>query len=659
MDADSEILDNLFATARAASREDNQARVIATCERALEIAPGDTRFVFMHGIALRRTGDFESAEPLLQKLVEAVPNLPAAHLELGLVYVSLNRVSEARRSLEHAVELDQSLSAAWRALRDVRFAEGDDVGAAEAFRNALGSSELDPALRKALDLFEARRVGIAEGICREYLRQRPLDVNAIRLLAEIGIDLGFIDEALKLLERCLELVPEFHIARSNYATALGLQQNFSAAMVQLDRLEREDPGNISHQVQSAATLSMAGRFEEAHRKFRSVLKTMPNNARVMTSYGHSLRYGGKGAEATDAYLKAIDMDPKAGEAYWSLANLKTFRFPDEQIANMQTRLAALTKPGPDKYHLAFALGKALEDTKAYDESFEAYAVGNVIRQRMSAYDREDTSKRVNGMIEHCGPDLFDGNGHPSNEPIFIIGLPRAGSTLLEQILSSHSQVEATTELPFIRQIAGELSEMRKWDDDSKYPAVLQELSVERRKELGQQYLDRAAVHRTGAPRFIDKLPNNFLHVALIKTILPNATIIDVRRKPMAACFANFKQMFAQGQEFTYSLEDIGHYYADYLRVMAHWHSILPQDILTVQYEDVVEDLESQVNVLLAHCGLEFEDACLSFHEQQRAVRTASSEQVRQPIYRDALELWKHYEDHLEPLQEVLQERGVI
>ncbi len=659
MDADSEILDNLLATARAATRENNQARVIAACEKALEIAPDDTRFVFMHGIALRRTGEFASAEPLLQKIVGAAPGLAAAHQELGLVHLSLDRLSDARESLERAVELDQSLSAAWRALRDVRFAEGDHVGAAEAFRRALGSSKPDPTLQKALDLFADGRIGVAEGICREYLRQRPLDVNAIRLLAEIGIDLGFNDEAIKLLERCLELAPEFHIARSNYATALGRQQNFSAAMEQLDRLEREDPDNISHKVQSAATLSMAGRFEEAHRKFRSVLDRIPNSASVLTSYGHSLRYGGKGAEAVDAYLKAIDVNPKAGEAYWSLANLKTFRFSDEQIASMQTRLAELKKPGPDKFHLAFALGKALEDTESYSESFDAYALGNAIKQRMSGYEREDTSKRVDAMIEHCGTDLFDGNGHSSNEPIFIVGLPRAGSTLLEQIISSHSQVEATSELPFIREIAGELSEMRKWSDDNKYPGVLRELSVEKREQLGQQYLNRAAVHRTGAPRFIDKLPNNFLHVALIKTILPNATIIDVRREPMAACFANFKQMFAQGQEFTYSLEDIGHYYADYLRVMDHWHSILPKDILTIQYEDVVEDLESQVDSLLAHCGLEFEEACLRFHEQDRAVRTASSEQVRQPIYRDALALWKYYEDHLEPLQKVLRERGVI
>jgi hypothetical protein len=326
---------------------------------------------------------------------------------------------------------------------------------------------------------------------------------------------------------------------------------------------------------------------------------------------------------------------------------------------MRARLASLTKPSADKYHLAFALGKALEDTAAYSESFEAYAAGNEIKRNFSAYDHEDTGARVDAMITHCGPGLFDGSGHPSGEPIFIVGLPRAGSTLLEQILASHSQVEATAELPFIGQIAGELSGRKKRSEESKYPAVIAKLSPQRRLELGQQYLDRAAIYRGGKPRFIDKLPNNFLHVALIKTILPNATVIDARREPMAVCFANFKQLFAQGQEFTYSLEDIAHYYADYQRLMAHWHSVLPNGVLTVQYEDVVDDLDTQVNSLLAYCNLDFEESCIRFHEHDRAVRTASSEQVRKPVYRDALTQWKHYQEHLQPLLDVLGERGVL
>ena len=659
METDSALLDDLLEAARAASRQNEHDKVIDACERALDVAPGDIRFVFLKGVALSRTGDLSRAEPLLGEVVEKAPALAPAHLERGLALMGQGRIADARRSLDQAVELQPDLTAAWRALYDVRAAEGDDAGAAEAFRRALGASKPDPALKKALDLFSRGHLGIAEGICREYLRQRPMDVNAIRLLAEIGIRLGVTDEAVALLERCLELAPDFNVARSNYATALGRQQRFDEAIGQLERLERAEPASISHKVQMAATLSMAGRFDEAHRKFEDVLRRIPGNAGILTSYGHSLRYGGKGTEATEAYLRAIDADPEAGEAWWSLANLKTFRFSAEQVEAMRTRLASLKKDSSDKFHLAFALGKALEDAGAYDESFEAYATGNEIKRRFSAYDRADTTARVDAMFAECGPGLFDGEGHPSNEPIFVVGLPRAGSTLLEQILASHSEVEATAELPFIGQIASELSGKRKRTDESRYPAILDELTPERRAELGQQYLDRAAIYRSGAARFIDKLPNNWLHIGLIKRILPNAAVIDARREPMAACFANFKQLFARGQEFTYSLEDIAHYYADYRRLMDHWHAVLPGGVLTVDYEAVVADLERQVERLLEHCGLGFEEACLRFHEQDRAVRTASSEQVRQPIYKDAVALWQNYEQHLEPVRLVLAERGVL
>ena len=659
MNANPKQLDELLETARKATREKEYAKVIATCEEARKTVPDDTRFVFMQGTALRRAGDLETAVELLNQTVAAAPGLAAAHLELGLAFLSLGRIRDAREALERAVNMQADLRIAWRALYDVRAAEGDDAGAADAFRRALGASELDPVLQKALDLFNAGRIGIAEGICREYLRQRPMDVDAIRLLGDIGIKLGVVDEAILLFERCLELSPEYHIARSNYAMALGRQQRFDEALNEMAKLLNAQPYSLANRVNKASLLSMAGRFDEAHVEFRVVLESAPDSAPILTSFGHSLRYGGKGEEAIEVYLAAIAVDPSAGEAWFSLANLKTFRFSTEQIESMQERLQGLHKPDPDKYHLAFALGKALEDSQDYDESFAAYAIGNDIKCRASGYDRAVTTTQVDAAIAECGPELFDGSGHASDEAIFIVGLPRAGSTLLEQILTSHSAVEATSELPFIGQIARDLSEKRKKSDESKYPGILSALSHERCEELGQQYLDRAAIYRTGAARFIDKLPNNFMHVALIKRILPNAIIIDARRAPMAACFANFKQLFAQGQEFTYSLEDIAHYYADYIRLMDHWQTIFPGQVLTVQYEDVVEDLETQVRRLLDHSGLEFEEACVSFHEKDRAVRTASSEQVRQPIYRDALEQWKHYEKHLQDIAVLLRDRGAI
>jgi tetratricopeptide (TPR) repeat protein len=659
VNANTEELDRLLETARKATRANEPAAVIDACEKALDIAPGDARFEFMQGAALRRAGEFKKAEPLLRNAVESVPALATAHLELGLNLLSQGRLAAARQSLETAVSIEATLKPAWIALCQICSTEGDHPGAAEAYRRSLGTTEPDPTLQKAFDLHAKGRVGVAEGICREYLRQRPMDVDAIRLLAQIGIDLGVVDEAIKLLERCLELAPDFHFARSNYITALGRQQRFDKALEEMDRLEKADPDNLAYTSQSAALLSMAGKFEEAHERFREVIKRAPGNPRILTNLGHSLRYGGKGKEAIDTYLQAIAADPKVGEAWWSLANLKTFKFDDEQVSAMRERLATLEGTSPDKYHLAFALGKALEDAKAYDESFGAYTTGNEIKRQFSAYDRDDTSERVDAAIKQTSAEWFDGTGHSSDEPIFIVGLPRAGSTLLEQILASHSQVEATAELPFIGQIATDVSGRRKRTDDIIYPGIIQDLTEEQRGALGQQYLARARVYRKGKPRFIDKLPNNYMHVALIKRILPNATIIDARREPMAACFANFKQLFAQGQEFTYSLEDIGNYYADYIRLMNHWQSILPGGVLTVQYEEVVDDLDTQVRTLLAHCGLDFEEACIRYYEKDRAVRTASSEQVRRPIYRDAMTQWKNYEEHLGPLRNVLEERGVL
>jgi tetratricopeptide (TPR) repeat protein len=650
-------VETLFDQAREALRNQEPALARDICAEALKQAPDDKRFVMLHGFALRRSGDHANAEPLLRRIIGLEPSLDIAHHELGLALQGLGRLSEARRAIEQAVAINPKLVAAWRDLYEIRAAEGDDVGAADAYRNAMGNKELDPLLHKAIELVGQGRLGVAEGICRQYLKLRPHDVDAIRLLAEVGIAIGSISDAIALLERCLELAPNFHVARANYVTALSRYQRFDEALAENETLRREQPKNLAHQVQFATTLSMAGRFETAHGEFAKALEQAPDNERILTSYGHSLRYGGKGEEAIAIYLRAIHSAPSAGEAYWSLANLKTFRFDDAQLMDMQVQYSALTKPNEDKVHLAFAMGKALEDRQDFDGSFKAYAEGNAIKRQISGYDAEKTSSRVDRLITHCGSDLWNAEGHPSDEPIFVVGLPRAGSTLLEQILASHSQVEGTAELPFIGRIIGEMVAERERSDEPLYPRILNEISAEERVARGQQYLDLAQQYRTGKSRFIDKLPNNWEHVALIKAILPNATIIDARRHPMAACFANFKQLFARGQEFTYSLEDIGRYYVDYLRLMTHWHHVFPNGLLTVQYEDVVEDLDTQVRRLLAHANLDFEEGCLHYHEKDRAVRTASSEQVRQPIYRDALDLWERYQVHLQPLEVVLKAGG--
>ena len=651
--------EDLYEQIKVALQKGDSGTACQLAKDARDMAPGDSRFVLMHGVALRRNGQHKAAEPLLRQILVEAEGLVLAHHELGLALKGQGRLSEAIMSLETAVRLQPSLKTAWRDLYELRASQGDDVAAADAYRRSLGSQQgLDPLLTKVLDLMQAGRLGAAEGICREYLKRRPHDVDAIRLLAEIGITLGMLDEAIVLLERCLALAPNFTIAQANYATALARRQRFDEALDRTGRLQIEQPDNLSHKVQHASILAMAGRFEQAHEKFEEVLNFIPDNARILTSYGHSLRYGGRGEDAAAAYQRAIAAEPDAGEAYWSLANLKTFKFADAQLDGMRQRYAAMEKLSADRYHLAFALGKALEDKGDFAESFAAYADGNTIKNTFSSYTTERTSGEVDSMIEHCADGFLEPGGHTSNEPIFILGLPRAGSTLLEQILASHSAVEATAELPLISQIAGELGGGRRRSEQNLYPQCLTSMSQDQRESLGQRYLDGASTYRTDKPFFIDKMPNNWVHIGLIKTILPNATIIDARRHPMAACFANFKQLFARGQEFTYGLEEIGHYYADYMRLMDHWHSVLPHGLMTVQYETVVEDLETQVRVLLDHCNLPFEEQCLRYYEKDRAVRTASSEQVRQPIYRDALSVWQRYEAHLDPLKAVLDERGI-
>ena len=651
--------EDLYEQIKVALQNGDSETACQLAKDARDMAPGDSRFVLMHGVALRRNGQHKEAEPLLRRILVEAEGLVLAHHELGLALKGQGRLSEAIIALETAVRLQPSLKAAWRDLYELRASQGDDVAAADAYRRSLGSQQgLDPLLTKVLDLMQAGRLGAAEGICREYLKRRPHDVDAIRLLAEIGITLGMLDEAIVLLERCLALAPNFTIAQANYATALARRQRFDEALDRTGRLQIEQPDNLSHKVQHASILAMAGRFEQAHEKFEEVLTFIPDNARILTSYGHSLRYGGRGEDAAAAYQRAIAAEPDAGEAYWSLANLKTFKFVDAQLDGMRQRYAAMEKLSADRYHLAFALGKALEDKGDFAESFAAYADGNTIKNTFSSYTTERTSGEVDSMIEHCADGFLEPGGHTSNEPIFILGLPRAGSTLLEQILASHSAVEATAELPLISQIAGELGGGRRRSEQNLYPQCLTSMSQDQRESLGQRYLDGASTYRTDKPFCIAKMPNNWVHIGLIKTILPNATIIDARRHPMAACFANFKQLFARGQEFTYGLEEIGHYYADYMRLMDHWHSVLPHGLMTVQYETVVEDLETQVRVLLDHCNLPFEEQCLRYYEKDRAVRTASSEQVRQPIYRDALSVWQRYEAHLDPLKAVLDERGI-
>ncbi|RVQ65174.1 tetratricopeptide repeat protein [Croceicoccus ponticola] len=500
----------------------------------------------------------------------------------------------------------------------------------------------------AASAMNANDLARAEPILREHLKTDPFDPFAIRMMAELAGRIGRYRDAETLLRRALELAPDFTAARSNLALVLYRTNRPADAIEQLDRVAIEDSDDLSYSNLRAAALGRVGEYEEALEIYRRVLASMPDQPKVWMSFGHMLKTVGKPEEAIAAYRRAIDLRPHLGEVWWSLANLKTLRFDDADIAAMEAQAARGDLSDEDRFHFDFALGKARDDRGDANLAFARYASGNALRRKSLPYRAAETMAFVDEAIALATPDLFErhaGSGCLSPDPIFILGMPRAGSTLVEQILSSHSMVEGTSELHDIPALARELGE---------YPAALADIAPERLREIGEAYLSRTRIQRRTARRlFIDKLPNNWAHVALIHLALPNAKIIDARRHPLGCCFSNFKQHFARGQGFSYDLADMGGYYRDYVRFMAHVDAVLPGRVHRVIYEDMVDDTEAQVRRLLDYCGLSFEPACLSFHETERAVRTASSEQVRQPIYRDGTDAWRPFEHHLGPLVEAL------
>jgi len=454
----------------------------------------------------------------------------------------------------------------------------------------------------------------------------------------------------------LDLVPEYHAARFDYAQVLSKRHMHQRAQEQAEKLLEADRTDRNYRTLYAMTHVGLGRHDRAIELYRELLPGAQQPAELHLSIAHALKTLGRRAEAIAEYRVAAAIGGGYGDAYWSLANLKTYRFEDEELRQMRAAEAAASTSVVDRYHLCFALGKALEDRQQYQESFEYYARGNALKRSTSRYRPEIFELNTRLQIEVCTPALFARNkdgGADAADPIFIVGLPRSGSTLIEQILASHSAVEGTQELADIPRIVMDLQGRDVERGDPRYPAVLAQMRAEDYRRLGEKYLSDTRIYRTGKAHFIDKMPNNFRHVGLIHLMLPNARIIDARREPMACCFGNFKQLFAHGQEFAYSIEDIARYYRTYLELMRHWDAVLPGRVLRVQHEELVEDLEGNVRRLLDYCGLEFERACVEFHKTERSVRTASSEQVRQPIYREGLDQWRHYEPWLGRLREAL------
>jgi predicted Zn-dependent protease len=621
----------------------------------LRAVPGEPRARLVLGAARRLTGQLAAALDILEPLAREQPRATPVHLELGAALGEAGRAAEAIAALRHALQLQPESPDGWRLLADQLDATGD-AGAADLARaRYLKAATRDPNLLDAAAALVGNDLPRADARLRAHLQGHPTDVAALRMLAEVAARLRRYQDAAQLLERCLELAPSFDMARYNYASVLTRQGNPAAALSQIQPLLAREPRQPAYRFLQAAILANLGDYAESIGVYERVLKEYPEQPKIWMSYGHSLRTAGRGADAIAAYRRAISMEPTLGEAYWSLANLKTFEFTDTDLQALRTTLARADLDADSRLHFEFSLGKALEDRATYEESFTHYVQGNALRLQLHPYSAAATTAYVQNSIEVCTREYFaerSGSGVEAADPIFIVGLPRAGSTLLEQILASHSLVEGTMELPQLPQIARDLAVGQARQED--FPRTVGALSRERLRELGERYLrETRPLRKTQAPFFIDKMPNNCFYVGLIHLILPNARIIDARRHPLACCFSCFKQHFARGQNFTYGLEELGRYYGDYVRFMAHFNEVLPGRVLRVHYERVVEDTEAEVRRLLEYCGLPFEEACLHFYENERAVRTASSEQVRQPIFREGLEHWRNYEPWLDPLKKSL------
>jgi tetratricopeptide (TPR) repeat protein len=629
----------------------------AQSREILKAAPGHPQALLLLAAALRRQGAAPAARDVAAPLARANPEWPAAQAELGLALAAMGETEAAVAALERAVAADPQHVEAWRGLGDAWTLLGDAARADAAYARHVRASVRDPQLVEAAAALCDNRIAVAERLLRAFLKQRPTDVAAIRMLAETGARLGRLADAEALLQRCLELAPGFAAARHNYATVLYRQSKPVEALREVERLLAADPKNPGYRNLKAAALSRIGEYDRAIALYQEVLTEFPRQPKGWMSLGHALKTVGRQPDAVAAYRRAVDLQPSLGEAWWSLANLKTFRFAEADVAAMTAALEGEGLADDDRLHLRFALGKAAEDAGAYAAAFRHYAAGNALRRESLAYRAEDTEDQVRRALAVFTPAFLaarSGQGCAAPDPIFIVGLPRSGSTLVEQILASHSQVEGTQELPDIISLARRIGGRPGAERDTAYPEALQELSPAELRALGEEYLERTRIHRKlGRPLFIDKMPNNWAHTGLIHLILPNAKIIDARRHPMGCCFSGFKQHFARGQGFTYSLEDVGRYYADYVRLMDHFDQVLPGRVHRVIYEEMVADPEAEVRRLLAHCGLPFEDGCLRFYENDRAVRTASSEQVRQPIYTDAAEHWRNFEPWLDPLKAAL------
>ena len=630
--------------------------VLEGAERLLEEVPENRDVWYLVAVSQRYLQRIQDALATLARFEKLHPEYSRLFQERGHCYVALREAEPAIEAFLRAVNINPALPASWNALKVLFKIAGRNTEAEVAAGHVEALSKLPAEIVNATGMFSDGEIYPAERIVRDFLLKHGHHVEAMRLLARIGMKLDIYDDAEILLESALILAPDYNAMRYDYVLTLLKRHKHAQALAEVDRLIGTDPTNRAYRITRGTALVGIGKNEEAIECYRAILEQTPKAPDIHLSIAHVLKTLGRQPEAIDSYRAAYESRPSFGDAYWSLANLKTYRFTDDELVRMHEQERAPDIGTEDRYHLCFALGKGLEDRAAFEESFRFYERGNMLKKAQTRFKIEPMERNTKLQRAICTRELFEsrrGYGCTTPDPIFIVGLPRAGSTLLEQILASHSAVEGTMELPEILRYVGEMQGRQPDSDSPLYPAILSEMTAADFAKYGERYLADTRIYRTGKPRFIDKMPNNFRHIGLIHLILPNAKIIDARREAMACCFSNFKQLFASGQEFTYGLEDIARYYRTYIELMRHWDEVLPGKVLRVEHEEVVDDLEGNVRRLLEFCELDFEPACLEFHKTERSVRTASSEQVRQPIYKEGLDQWRHFEPWLSPLKQAL------
>jgi tetratricopeptide (TPR) repeat protein len=650
--------ETLMKLAQDALRSGRMAEGFKTARELLRQDPHDSDGLYLAAVAARYLKEFATAQSLLGRLHTASPEYGRAWQETGHLALAQGREAEALAAFQRATRFNPALEASWREQAKLLGKAGRGAEANQAAFQYQRLANLPRELVAVTNHLAEGRLLRAEEICRHYLRTHPArDANHIegmRLLARIGIEFGVLEEAEFLLESAVAFSPDDVQLRLDYIDVLRRRQDFAKARAEAEALYQRDPDSPVFQSRLAIESMQSGDYARGLELFDKVLEKLPGDPANLTSKGHALKTTGATAEAIASYRAAIAAKPDHGDAWYALANLKTYRFTDVEVAAMQEQAARSDLAFMDRVHIAFALGKAHEDRGEHEASFAAYDEGNRLKRAQTRYSADAMSAELARQREVCTAELFEkhaGAGHDAPDPIFILGLPRAGSTLLEQILASHSQIDGTLELPNILALAHRLRGRRV--GENRYPQVLHELSAEQLVGFGQDFIANTRIHRAGAPFFIDKMPNNFRHIGLIHLILPNAKIIDARRDPMDCCFSGFKQLFAEGQEFTFGLTEVGRYYADYVALMEHWDTVLPGKVLRVQHEDVLDDLAGQTRRMLDFLGLPFEPDCLDFHKTERAVRTASSEQVRQPINRKGQGAWRPFAPWLGELKTAL------